>query len=93
MFHFDFCYKMEGEADMTYVLIIKEDHYGFVQIHSCKTKIADDTATALLVWHRKFGTVNKWVSDEGTHFTNEVVEGPEQQTKAISTCITVGGVK
>lgn len=78
---FYFCYITTGEADFTYVLILKEDRSGFVQLHACKTAAADETAKALLAWQSTFGTVSTWVSGKETHFNNELVSKLAELTK------------
>jgi hypothetical protein len=57
-----------------YVLVIKDDLSGFVQLHPSKTADAVATAKALMAWFTTFGYVETWVPDGGFHFKNEVFE-------------------
>jgi hypothetical protein len=71
--HFDFLYMGESYGDSKYLLVLK-DH----ATHYCELVVADAadssiTTEALLDWHSRFGIPPEWVSDNGTHFKNEVV--------------------
>jgi hypothetical protein len=76
MLHFDFL-QMETEAEdaeeMKYVLVIKDDFSGFVELVPSKSATAEVVVEALLAWFKRFGVVTKWVSDQGTHFTAAVM--------------------
>ena len=71
--HFDFCYIMQGEQDQAYVLVIKDDFSGYVWLLPAKNADSSTTADGLLTWFSSFGVVPQWVSDQGTHFKNEVI--------------------
>ncbi|GMF65957.1 unnamed protein product [Phytophthora lilii] len=47
----------------------------FVWLIPSKTADADTTFSALLNWFASFGVCRYWVSDQGTHFKNAVIEG------------------
>lgn len=79
--HFDFLY-MEGlrgrtskttEPAWKYVLVLKDDFSGFVELVPSTGADSSTTVTALLDWFKRFGIVQQWVSDQGSHFMNEVM--------------------
>ncbi|POM65947.1 LOW QUALITY PROTEIN: Hypothetical protein PHPALM_18268 [Phytophthora palmivora] len=71
--HFDYLYMGESYGESKYLLVLK-DH----ATHYCELVVADTpdsivVVEALLAWHSRFGIPPDWVSDNGTHFKNEVV--------------------
>ena len=71
--HFDFLYLGESYGASKYLLVLK-DHVS----HYCELVVSDQadsttTVDALLAWHSRFGILSMWVSDNGSHFKNEVV--------------------
>ncbi|KAE9028490.1 hypothetical protein PR003_g12363 [Phytophthora rubi] len=71
--HFDFLSMGASYGDSKYLLVFK-DH----ATHYCELVVADTadsrvTTEALLAWHSRFGIPPQWVSDQGTHFKNDVV--------------------
>ncbi|KAE8901206.1 hypothetical protein PF005_g14331 [Phytophthora fragariae] len=63
----------ESFGDSKYILVLK-DHAS----HYCELVVADTadssvTVEALLAWHARLGVPPTWISDQGTHFKNEVV--------------------
>lgn len=73
LLHFDFCYMSQGEDNSRYVLVLKDDHSGYVWLLPAEVADAETTATALIKWFSVFGVVSDWVSDRGSHFKNELV--------------------
>uniref|UniRef100_H3H597 Integrase catalytic domain-containing protein n=1 Tax=Phytophthora ramorum TaxID=164328 RepID=H3H597_PHYRM len=63
----------DSYGNSKYLLVLK-DHVS----HYCELVVADTADStvvveALLAWHSRFGIPPVWVSDNGTHFKNEVV--------------------
>ncbi|KAE8963590.1 hypothetical protein PR003_g29766 [Phytophthora rubi] len=63
----------ESYGNSKYLLMLK-DH----ATHYCELVVADTadsvvTTEALLAWYSRFGLPPEWVSDQGTHFKNEVI--------------------
>eukprot|EP00644_Phytophthora_capsici_P017878 jgi/Phyca11/126394/e_gw1.62.241.1 len=71
--HFDYLYLGPSYGTSCYILALK-DH----ATHYCELVVADSAESpvvveALLDWHSRYGVPPSWVSDQGTHFKNEVV--------------------
>ena len=82
LLYFDFCYMYTSEGDSLYVLILKDDHSGFVWLVPTTETTAEITADSLIKWFSAFGVVTQWVSDRGSHFKNEVVRLLQEKTKS-----------
>lgn len=82
LLHFDFCFMTPGEEGLKYVLILKDDHSGYVWLQACSDTTAETAASTFLKWFTTFGTVHQWVSDRGPHFKNELVKHLRESTKA-----------
>ena len=75
MIHFDYCKMTQGEGGMAYVLVIKDNFSTFTWLWQCASATAAETVLALLTWFGTFGVADTWISDQGTHFMNEVMKG------------------
>ncbi|GMF10761.1 unnamed protein product [Phytophthora lilii] len=75
LIHWDFFFMGKSDTDQECVLVIKDDASKFVWLIRSKTADADTTFSALLDWFASFGVCRSWVSDQGTHFKNAVIEG------------------
>ncbi len=82
LIHFDFCYMSPGEEGYTYVLILKDDHSGYVWLTPAKDTTAATVAKVLIRWFASFGVVRQWVSDRGSHFKNELVRTIKDKTNS-----------
>lgn len=71
--HFDYCYIGKSAHGTKYVLIIKDDLSSYTWLYACESADAESTADALIDWFAAFGPVSQWVSDQGTHFKNELL--------------------
>jgi hypothetical protein len=56
-----------------YILVMKDVASKFLLLHPTKTATGLDAVNGLLSWVSLFGVVHQWISDQGTHFRNEVV--------------------
>jgi hypothetical protein len=71
--YFDFLYV--GLTDsIGYILIIKVDVSGYIWLVPCSEPTADVVVDALTNWFATFGVAEVWVSDQGPHFRNQVVD-------------------
>jgi transposase InsO family protein len=71
--HFDFRYLGLTES-IAYAFIIKEDISGYIWLIPCKKPTAEVVVDALTNWFSTFGVAKVWVSDQGSHFRNQVVD-------------------
>lgn len=82
MIHFDYCFMKKGDGDLLYVLIIKDDLSGYVWLKATTEADADTTAATLLDWFASFGVSRCWISDQGSHFKNKLMERVSEALKA-----------
>ncbi len=82
LLYFDFCHMGTGDKGNTYVLIMKDDFSGYVWLRPSKEATAEVVADELISWFSSFGVVTDWVSDQGTHFKNELVKLLRERVKA-----------
>ncbi|GMF09609.1 unnamed protein product [Phytophthora lilii] len=64
----------KSDTDQEYVLLIKDDASKFVWLIPSQTADAGTTFIVLLDWFASFGVCRSWVSDQGTHIKNAVIE-------------------
>ncbi|OWY96632.1 hypothetical protein PHMEG_00033054 [Phytophthora megakarya] len=72
--HFDFLYLDESFGDNQYVLALKDDTSHFCELIACESPTSAVVANAILQWHSRFGVPKLWISDQGSHFTSEIVD-------------------
>ncbi len=71
--HFDFLYMGPGTDKAKYILVVKDDLSSYTWLHVAAHADAETCAAALARWIRTFGAMTHWVSDQGTHFKNQVM--------------------
>lgn len=72
--HFDFCYIGKSNVRHQYVLIIKDDLTSYTWLYACEAADAETVVDALVDWFAAFGPVKQWISDQGSHFKNRVMD-------------------
>ncbi|OWY93630.1 hypothetical protein PHMEG_00036901 [Phytophthora megakarya] len=72
--HWDFLYLGEAYGDLQYLLVLKDDASHYCELVKCETPTSEVAADALMGWHSRFGIPRDWISEQGTHFKNEVIE-------------------
>ena len=70
----DFIYLGKSEDGFEYALVIKDDASKFVWLLLAKAADSIFVADALLLCFATFGVCHHWVTDQGTHFKNQVIE-------------------
>jgi transposase InsO family protein len=55
---------------------------GFVEFNECSEATAEMVLAALMDWFSRFGVVYTWVTDQGTHFKNQLIEHLRKQLGA-----------
>jgi len=75
--HFDFAHVRAATPDTPsgyeYILVIVDGYSRYVELVPAKSPTAAATVQALLAWFGRYGVANKWTSDQGSHFTAQVV--------------------
>lgn len=72
--HFDYLFLGDSEGDEKYVLVVKDDLSSYCWLEPSSTCDSAHVSEVLARWNRVFTTPKLWVSDQGSHFKNEVVE-------------------
>jgi len=72
--HFDFMQLPKSADGYEYVLVIKDAMSGFSELIACSSCTAEACVDALCEWFKRYGPVSLWVSDQGSHFKNQVME-------------------
>ena len=80
--HFDFCFMGRSDSGAVYVLVLKDDLSSFVRLYACEAADAETVAESLIDWFSTFGPVSQWVSDQGTHFKNTVIESLKDKLRS-----------
>jgi len=76
--YFDYTFIREAGADTpdgyTHVLVLTDGYSKFTELVPTTSANAETVVRALLDWFKRFGVVKQWVSDQGSHFLNDVME-------------------
>jgi hypothetical protein len=73
--HYDFLFIKDNDVPETpqRILVIKDDLSHFGELIPCLELTAFVIAEALLDWYKRFGLALYHVTDQGTHFKNQVI--------------------
>ncbi len=72
--HFNCLFLGESDGDNKHVLVVKDDFIGYCWLELTSNTDATHTAEVLARWLRVFTAPDVWVSDQGSHFRNAVME-------------------
>lgn len=72
--HFDYLFLGDNDRDKKYVLVVKDDLSGYCWLDLSPVANSEHTAEVLARWNRVLTVPSVWVSDQGSHFKNEVLE-------------------
>ena len=72
--HTDFLYLGPGTENRKYALILRDDFSSYVWLFPCSAADADSAAESICSWVAAFGAMEWLVSDQGSHFKNELIE-------------------
>jgi transposase InsO family protein len=72
--HFDYLKLPLAYNGWTYILVIKDDYSQKVKLVGHEAADAECTAKALMHWFSQNRIVETWISDQGSHFKNKVIE-------------------
>ncbi|GMF64573.1 unnamed protein product [Phytophthora lilii] len=87
--HFDFLFMGESYGDTQYVLVLKDELTHYCELIACDAPTSSVTAAAILDWAKRFGLPAMWVSDNGTHFKNKLMDNLRDRVKALHTFVPV----
>ena len=71
--HFDYLFMGPSSTGEKYIFVIKDDLSSYIWFVPTTNASSDFAARALARWIRTFTAMTTWVSDQGTHFKNEVM--------------------
>ena len=71
--HFDYLYMGKGANDLKYVLVLRDDLSGYVWLVPAQWADSETTAKEISRWIRTFTSMRVWISDQGSHFKNELM--------------------
>ncbi|GMF60896.1 unnamed protein product [Phytophthora fragariaefolia] len=74
LLHWDYLSMGDAATGEAYVLVLKDDASNYVWLLPTVAATAGSTYEALLDWFSAFGLCRSWVSDQGTHFKNAVIQ-------------------
>lgn len=72
--HFDYPYLGEGDNDKQYAFVVKDDFSGYASLSATASASALHAAGVLARWQRTFTAPLYWVSDQGAHFVNALLQ-------------------
>jgi transposase InsO family protein len=66
--------SVDSPHQYSYILVLKDDYSGYVELVPCSSPSSDEAATALSWWIARFKKPAYLISDQGSHFTSQVIE-------------------
>lgn len=77
--HVDFSYMGAGTDGKKYILILRDDLSSYVWLWPTESATSEAAAEALAVWFGCFGSIEWIISNQGSHFKNELIKGLTDQ--------------
>lgn len=71
--HFDYLYMGASSKGLKYVLVLKDDLSSYVWLSPFESPNQDNVTTEISRWIRVFTVMRVWISDQASHFKNEVM--------------------
>ena len=71
--HLDYLYMGTGVGEQKYCLILKDDFSSYVWLFACSAATSEVAAESILSWVASFGAMEWLVSDQGSHFKNQLI--------------------
>jgi hypothetical protein len=72
--HWDFVALGDSFAGDKYLLVLKDEATHFCELLPCVSPTSMVAVEAILAWHSRYGIPPLWISDQGSHFKNQVVD-------------------
>ena len=79
--HFDYLYLGPGSDSLNYVSILKDNFSSYVWLFPTESADADNAAQCICTWIAAFGSPSWFVSDQGSHFKNNLMEQIRDELK------------
>lgn len=79
--HLDYLYIGEGEGNVKYILVLKDGLSHFCELVAAEAPVGAIAGTVLFDWFKRFGSPQVMVSDQGTHFKNELIASITRMTQ------------
>lgn len=70
--HWDYLYLGGSFGTSKYVLVIKDDSCHFCELYVWNTANSEAAAEAMSAWISHYEMPRTWISDNGSHFKNDV---------------------
>ncbi|KAJ0408407.1 hypothetical protein ATCC90586_009182 [Pythium insidiosum] len=87
--HIDFLYMGGSDGTTCYVLVLKDELAHYCELVACDSPTSTVTAMAVLDWAKRIGLPVMWISDNGSHFKNTLLEELRDRMKAVHTFVPV----
>ena len=71
--HADFLFMGAGINDKKYTLMLKDDLSGFIWLWPAESASSEVASEALLQWITSYGSIEWLVTDQGSHFKNQLL--------------------
>eukprot|EP00644_Phytophthora_capsici_P019272 jgi/Phyca11/132445/e_gw1.167.10.1 len=71
--HVDYLFLGDSYGDARYVLVLKDELSHYTELVACDSPTSLVASRAILDWHKRFGLPETWISDNGSHFKNELL--------------------
>ncbi|POM67048.1 LOW QUALITY PROTEIN: Hypothetical protein PHPALM_17005 [Phytophthora palmivora] len=72
--HMDFLSMGETYNSTRYLLVLKDELTHFCELIACDSACSEMAAAVVLDWAKRFGLPAAWMSDQCSHFKNQVLE-------------------
>ena len=79
--HFDFLSMPTSEEGFKYILVLKCGFSNFIELVPSASPTSAVAATALLDWFKRFNVAPVWITDQGPHFKNAVMDTVRRHLK------------
>uniref|UniRef100_H3GV27 Integrase catalytic domain-containing protein n=1 Tax=Phytophthora ramorum TaxID=164328 RepID=H3GV27_PHYRM len=87
--HMDYLSMDDSYGTTKYVLVLKDKLTHYCELVACDSPTSAVAATAMIDWYKRFGMLQIWMSDQGTHFKNELMAELSQRLKGVQTFVPV----
>jgi transposase InsO family protein len=87
--HIDYLYLGDSYGAAKYVLVLKDELTHYCELVAADSADGLTAADAVLDWYKRFGLPREWVSDNGSHFKNHLLEELTRRLRVEHTFVPV----